>query len=76
LQLSTLREGLETPLNPLVPPQQRGEITYMVGDYETLPTVAAKVYGSPGRWTDLAAANGLEYPYTLTPGQRLTIPNA
>jgi nucleoid-associated protein YgaU len=75
MQLTALGEGLNSPLNPLVPPSQRGQTTYMVGSYETLPTIAAKLYGDPSRWPQLATANGIEYPYLLTPGQALTIPN-
>lgn len=75
MQLKALQEGLESPINPMLPPSQRGQASYMVGDFETLPTISTKLYGDPSRWTELASGNGIEYPYTLTPGQVLSIPN-
>ncbi len=75
MQLTALQEGLDSPINPLLPPSQRGQTSYMVGDFETLPTISTKLYGEPSRWPELAAVNGIEYPYTLTPGQVLITPN-
>jgi nucleoid-associated protein YgaU len=75
MQLVTLGEGLDSPINPLRSPTEQGQSTYLVGDFETLPTISARLYGDPSRWPQLAASNGLEYPYLLTPGQILMIPD-
>lgn len=75
VQLTAVSEGLDSPLNPMMPPSERGQVTYLVGNFETLPTIAARFYNDPSQWSQLAKANGIEYPYTLTPGQVLTIPN-
>ncbi len=74
MQLVALDEGINLPISPTVGPTRQGVRQYEVGTFETLPTIAAKVYGSPDRWTAIAAANGLSYPYIVTPGQLLTLP--
>lgn len=41
---------------------------------DTLSSIAGELYGDPGLWRTIAAANGLDDPRRLKPGQRLTIP--
>lgn len=75
LQLKAVEEGLSSPLNPVASPAQQGLTVYVVGQGETLPAIAARIYNDPSQWTTLAEANGIEYPYLLTPGQVLSIAN-
>jgi len=39
-----------------------------------LPIIATKFYGVPDQWQAIANVNGLDYPYTVVPGQVLEIP--
>jgi len=48
--------------------------TWLVRDGETLDAVAAQVYGDPGYWRPLAAANRLVNPRGLVTGQLLILP--
>lgn len=41
---------------------------------ETLSSIAAEEYNDPSLWRVIAAANKLNNPRKLTPGQRLTVP--
>lgn len=41
---------------------------------ETLDRIAAHHYGQPGRWRDIAAANGVRDPFDVTPGTILDVP--
>jgi Contractile injection system tube protein/LysM domain len=41
---------------------------------ETLSSIAAEEYNDPALWRVIAAANRLDNPRQLTPGQRLTVP--
>lgn len=41
---------------------------------DRLDRIAADVYGNPRLWRPIAAANGLDDPRALTPGQALRIP--
>lgn len=41
---------------------------------ETLSSIAAEEYGDPGQWRIIAAANRLDNPRRLSPGQVLTVP--
>jgi nucleoid-associated protein YgaU len=75
MQLKVVAEGLSSPLNPVASPAQQGLTVYVVGQGETLPAIAARIYNDPSQWTTLAEANSIEYPYLLTPGQVLSIPN-
>ena len=72
MQLMVLDEGLQLTFNP-VERQNRIE-RYVVGDFETLPIISTRLFGSPDYWRAIAEANGLEYPYLVRPGQFLTIP--
>jgi Contractile injection system tube protein/LysM domain len=41
---------------------------------ETLTSIAAEEYNDPALWRVIAAANRLDNPRQITPGQRLTVP--
>lgn len=47
---------------------------YVVQPGDTLDLIAHQQYGDPTRWRILAAANNLEDPRALRPGQRLRVP--
>jgi LysM repeat protein len=49
--------------------------TYTVQQGDTLDLVAFREYGDATRWRPIAAANDLENPRQLHPGQRLVVPN-
>lgn len=49
--------------------------TYTVKSNDGLWTIAQEVYGDGYKWTEIAKANNLESPYTLTEGQELAIPD-
>jgi nucleoid-associated protein YgaU len=48
--------------------------TYTVKAGDTLQSIAAKVYGDPSKWHDIATLNGLRDPNYLKPGQVLKLP--
>jgi hypothetical protein len=48
--------------------------THVVQPGETLDRIAAKHYGTPTPWRDIATANGIEDPLSLRPGTTLAIP--
>ncbi len=50
------------------------EKAYVVRRGDTLPAIAARAYGDPARWRDIALANDVRDPRDLRPGQRLTLP--
>jgi nucleoid-associated protein YgaU len=50
------------------------EKTYLVRRGDTLPSIANAVFRDPGRWRELALANGLSDPRELRPGDRLLVP--
>lgn len=75
MQLRVLKEGLTLPLTPTVRPALQSTTRYVAGSGETLPGISTRIYGIPGNWVALAEANALEFPYTVTPGQILTVPN-
>lgn len=75
MQLIVLQEGINLPLSPTISPRLQSPTRYIVGDGETLPRVSTRIYGAPDRWSVIAEANDLDYPYTITPGQVLVIPN-
>jgi hypothetical protein len=41
---------------------------------DTVASLAAKVYGDPSRWREIANANHIEDPFNVTPGHSLVIP--
>lgn len=57
------------------PTLKRKDRRYTVKDHDTLFTIAGKVFdGQNGRWREIAHANKIIAPYTIYPGQKLTIP--
>lgn len=66
-------EGRLPPQNPTsgTPAPHR---LWTVGSGEFLDTIADQVYGSPGGWRRIAAANGIDDPLDLSPGRILVIP--
>lgn len=54
--------------------EQNMEITVKKND--KLITIGKRYLESPGRWRDVAKSNRLAAPYTIFPGQKLTIPIA
>lgn len=72
MQLVTLQEGLNLSTVSILKDQAARQ--YTVGQFETLPQVSTRFYGTPDHWPQLATANGLEYPYIIVPGQELSIP--
>lgn len=51
----------------------RGRHTVSAG--ESLQSIATATYGSPNRWRALAAANGIDDPARVRPGQVVYLPN-
>lgn len=49
-------------------------IEYRVRAGDTLGAIAERFLGSPGRWREIAATNGIRDPRALRVGQRLRIP--
>jgi LysM domain len=73
IQLLTLQEGLELGFNPL---ERTSPIRYhRVGDFETLPIISNRLFGSPNHWEAIAQVNGIDYPYVVVPGQVLRVPD-
>jgi tetratricopeptide (TPR) repeat protein len=48
--------------------------TYIVKKGDSLWSIAAKIYGSPTSWKDIAKVNNLKPPYSLHTGQTLSLP--
>jgi len=73
IQLLTLQEGLTLGFNPL---ERTSPIAYhRVGDFETLPIISNRLFGTPSHWEAIARSNDLQYPYTVVPGQVLVVPD-
>lgn len=49
---------------------------YVIQPGDSLASIAQQVYGDPTRWRDIARANNIAEPYSLSVGQRLRIPDA
>jgi nucleoid-associated protein YgaU len=47
---------------------------YVVQSGDSLAAIAQEVYGDPTLWREIARANGLDEPYSLTVGDTLAIP--
>ncbi len=45
-----------------------------IGERQTLSNLAADYLGDPARWRDIAEANDIDDPFSIPPGQALTIP--
>jgi hypothetical protein len=52
-----------------------GRRSHLLIGAETLPELATKYYGGPGRWREIAAANGVEDPLRVRPGTRVYLPS-
>lgn len=48
--------------------------TYTVQRGDTLSGIAAAQYGDPGRWREIATANGISDPRAIQPGTPLSLP--
>lgn len=48
--------------------------TYVVGEGETLATIAARTYGDPTVWRPIAVHNGIDDPRAVEVGRRLLLP--
>ena len=48
--------------------------TYIVVAGDTLSGIAQKMLGDPRRYREIAAMNYINPPYTIYPGQELTLP--
>ena len=46
----------------------------VVGQGETLSSIAGDVYANPTLWRPLAIRNGIDAPHALLPGQKLVVP--
>ncbi len=47
---------------------------HVVGQGETLSSIAGRVYGNPKMWRPIGLRNGIEYPRTLPIGHNLLVP--
>lgn len=64
----------KTPTNPTSggPPGRR---SHLLTGAETLPELATRTYGRPGRWREIAAANGIQDPLRVRPGTVVYLPS-
>ena len=62
----------ETGTTPTNADEDAGQ--YVVQSGDSLAAIAQEVYGDPTLWRDIARANDLEEPYSLTVGDTLAIP--
>jgi phage tail-like protein len=53
-----------------------GRGTHVLTGAETLPALATSTYGGPGRWREIAAANGFDDPLRVRPGTAVYLPSA
>ncbi|MEY9930887.1 phage tail-like protein [Catenulispora sp. GP43] len=53
-----------------------GRRTHVLTGAETLPGLATRTYGGPGRWREIAAANGFDDPLRVRPGTAVYLPSA
>lgn len=53
-----------------------GRRTHLLTGAETLPELATRVYGGPGHWRQIAAANGIADPLRVRPGTLVYLPSA
>jgi nucleoid-associated protein YgaU len=51
-----------------------GRRSHLLTGAESLPELATRCYGGPGRWREIAAANGFEDPLRVRPGTRVYLP--
>jgi phage tail-like protein len=53
-----------------------GRRTHLLTGAESLPELATRTYGGPGRWREIAAANGFDDPLRVRPGTQVYLPGA
>ncbi|WP_052440770.1 phage tail protein [Streptacidiphilus anmyonensis] len=53
-----------------------GRRTHLLTGAESLPELATRCYGGPGRWREIATANGFEDPLRVRPGTSVYLPGA
>ena len=63
------------PAEAAEPEPRRQEREYVVQSGDSLAAIAQEVYGDPTLWRDIALANDLDEPYSLTVGDTLQIPD-
>ncbi|WP_052434076.1 phage tail protein [Streptacidiphilus melanogenes] len=80
-----LRAGVDLTLQTFPNPTQPtnpssgglpGRRTHLLTGAETLPELATRCYGGPGRWRDIATANGFQDPLRVRPGTSVYLPGA
>ena len=54
------------------PPRVR---RYQVRNGQSLCEISDEVYGTEGRWKDIARENGIQEPWVINPGQSLRLPD-
>jgi nucleoid-associated protein YgaU len=69
---ATADDDGETGTTPTNADEDAGQ--YVVQSGDSLAAIAQEVYGDPTLWRDIARANDLEEPYSLTVGDTLAIP--
>ncbi|HEV2344688.1 MAG TPA: hypothetical protein VGS97_11385 [Actinocrinis sp.] len=52
-----------------------GRRSHLLTGPETLPELATRTYGEPGRWREIAAANRIEDPLRVRPGTLVYLPS-
>lgn len=52
-----------------------GRRTHLLTGAESLPELSTRTYGVPGRWREIAAANGIADPLRVRPGTLLYLPS-
>ena len=52
-----------------------GRKAHTVTSGDSLARIATEQYGSPGRWRQIADANGIDDPLGVRPGERVYLPN-
>ncbi len=53
-----------------------GRRTHLLTGAESLPELATRCYGGPGRWREIASANGFVDPLRVRPGTLVYLPGA
>jgi WXG100 family type VII secretion target len=69
-----IQPGQSLTIPPLQPPLPAHASTYVVHGGDSLWAIAHSEYGDGAKYGIIAAANHLSPPYTIDPGQTLTIP--
>lgn len=64
------QQGMATAGSPVAPglPEIGSKMSYIVQKGDTLVKIAARIYGDPNRWTEIANFTGLANPRLIYPG--------